>query len=179
MIFFFLSILFPQECRFRIIRGTIQHFVDMHGRYLTVLPGGRTRSEAAKGEAAKFRICFPVVEGVLEKKGTSGLHRWQVAAHQYSREKNSFARRRTLGNCALDVAFLRAHTVLLFLFALLFGVSIGALLCVQRSAHSTRLSAHAPRSLLLQTLCPVTRSPNPSSPLFLPACWLIDPCQAT
>lgn len=72
---------FPQECRFRIIRGTIQHFVDMHGRYLTVLPaGGRVRSEPAKTDASKFRICFPVVEGVLEKKGTSGFHRWQVGA---------------------------------------------------------------------------------------------------
>ena len=65
------------KCRWRIIRGPTQYFVDSHGNFLSVLAGGVVRAEIAQTEAAKFKICFPVVESVLMKKGTSGLHRWQ------------------------------------------------------------------------------------------------------
>jgi hypothetical protein len=47
------------ECRFRIIRGQVQHFIDMHYHYLSVLPDGIVRSEEAKSASSKFRICFP------------------------------------------------------------------------------------------------------------------------
>jgi hypothetical protein len=69
------------ECRWKIVRGVTQYFVSSHGQFLTVAPGGSAtaavRTQVEKSEGAKFKICFPVVEGVLQKKGTSGLHRWQ------------------------------------------------------------------------------------------------------
>jgi hypothetical protein len=59
------------ECRFRIIRGATQYFEDMHGHYLSVHAGGATvRAEATRSDAAKFKICFPVVEGILQKSVT-------------------------------------------------------------------------------------------------------------
>lgn len=66
-----------KESRFRIVRGPTQYFQDMHGHYLTVQKDGILRSEINRSESAKFKICFPVLEGILQKKGTSGLRRWQ------------------------------------------------------------------------------------------------------
>lgn len=52
------------ECRFRIVRGQIQFFKDMHGKFLTVQPKSSIVSASIeKSDGAKFKICFPVVEG--------------------------------------------------------------------------------------------------------------------
>jgi hypothetical protein len=67
-----------KECRFRVIRGATQYFEDSHGRFLAVHGNGQTvRTDEKRSMNAAFKICFPVVESILLKKGTSGLHRWQ------------------------------------------------------------------------------------------------------
>lgn len=121
--------------------------------------GGRVRSEPNKGDSSKFRICFPVVEGVLEKKGTSGFHRWQVGAH---RGNHTHSKRCTDAGWS---PFSALTLFFVFVRGLSFDVSIqGALLCVQWSAHSTRHSARAP--LAAPDTRPVHTLTEPSSPLF-------------
>jgi len=90
-------------CRWRIVRGQNQCFVDSHGHYLTV-KGGLVTSEEKKSDASLFRICFPVIEGELQKKGRSGLMRWQSryfafngSVMSYWRQKGQVGKERPSG----------------------------------------------------------------------------------
>jgi len=87
------------ECRWKIVRGVTQYFVSSHGQYLTVAPGASAtaavKTQVEKSEGAKFKICFPVVEGVLQKKGTSGLHRWQERYFAFNGSVMSYWRKKS------------------------------------------------------------------------------------
>jgi len=86
------------DCRWRIVRGQTQHFVDSHGRFLAVITkGGNTvvKTEEEKSDHTKFKICFPVIEGVLQKKGTSGLHRWQERYFAFNGNVMSYWRKQS------------------------------------------------------------------------------------
>ena len=65
------------------LRGKQQNFKNASGLYLTAADG-RVTAAATPGMFAALTLNFPVIEGLLRKKGRSGLKRWQSRYFAYN-----------------------------------------------------------------------------------------------
>ena len=66
-----------EQAKWTVLRGKVQHFRNQAGRFLTAADG-QVMTETTAGMHAALTLNFPVIEGILRKKGRSGLKRWQA-----------------------------------------------------------------------------------------------------
>ena len=66
-----------EQAKWTVARGRSQNFRDANGLFLTAAEG-RVFCGRQPGMHAELTLNFPVIEGLLRKKGRSGLKRWQT-----------------------------------------------------------------------------------------------------